>query len=635
MSIAESDAFKMSKSEVPQSIQSYTPFSSESWAYVNDKNNATYSAAGQCLVQFDLTSIASQRKFLSVDDLYVTVPLVYVGQFVDANGQGIHPVVGGGAGQTSLGQLGAAANLLTLKNGFHSIVHQAELSMNGKVIQEATPLLNLYKGFRLISEMCANDLKTSAQTLGVAENGVDNPQSVFYNNTLNAPTVLASTSFSCSGGGFTNNRPCGPTNAVSTPWQGTHNNQNWLCANEALNRRMSRIVDSTGSAANGVYSSTGIMSASQLSEDIKAYSTLLNANLTSTVGANYITYYDTAILPLKFIFDAIDKMPMMKNTAIVLRLYLNTGSCIVPVHPDGQAGIVQYYGPQSNNFIGTTCPFTLNYISNNIPLTTNAIACGLFIGKASTTNLSVTYVPGCMDGAVAAFSSSAVSANLGLSNASHPMTACRCYYRLLELDPLHEEKYLTANTDKSVVFEDFRTQIYNSVPAGGSFSQIVTSKIKAPVAVVVIPLLSTSNVGVSGTGTLNYWPQYSSPFDQCGGTSFSPCSLTNFQVSLGGVNMFETSLQYGWENFIEQVSMFDNLTGNNLDVLTRGVTNQQIWDMNRVYVCNLTRGDPSDRLTPRNLKVSFKNNCRVAIDAHIFTVFLDEIRVDVRTGLIR
>ncbi len=65
-----------------------------------------------------------------------------------------------------------------------------------------------------------------------------------------------------------------------------------------------------------------------------------------------------------------------------------------------------------------------------------------------------------------------------------------------------------------------------------------------------------------------------------------------------------------------------------------GLVNKEWWDMNRIYYVNLSRSTKSDRMTPRNIVLSFKNSSLVSIDLKVFTVYLDSFRISVDTGLI-
>lgn len=653
MSVFETDNYKMAKSEEPQSTSQYTPFEDSQFNYINDINSGVYSS-NPTLVQFDLTSIMSHNAFTSVEDLFVAVPIVMVGQFVTAAGLGIPPTgtastagaATGGAGTfnstfTAGSSLGYASSLLALKGSYQSLVHQCELSVGGRVVADLQPFTNIYSGFRLASQMGAgSDLRASATSLGMSDVGLDNQNSAMFSSRLNPITADTTATSGC---GLTNNRPFGGSTigtVAGTQVQSILGNQNQFVANDAIGRRLSRYVDATSTGGvNGVYGTSGaqgsgtitIMSASQLATECKPNVQLVSgaAGATGTANSNYIVYYDTAILPLKYLMDVVDKLPMMKRTDMLLRMYFNTGSLIVPVkRGDSDAIATQYFAPQSSTFVNT-CPFTVNYLGAGVPANTTGIAAGLFIAKSATTALSITAVTGA--GGVTA--TSAVI-NLGSAAVSHPLTACRCYFNQVALTPEKEEAYLLANTAKQVVYERFIYNQYNNITTGSNYSQLIASGVQNPLAAIIVPFISTANTGLSGSGTLNFPAQYSSPFDTCGGISFAPISLTNLQVAVGMKNQLQNSLYYTFENYLEQVCQYESISGNKLDILNSGVISQAWWEQNRVYFVNLSRGSPADRATPRNILVSFTNNTNITIDAMVFIVYASKIVVNVRSGLV-
>ena len=101
--------------------------------------------------------------------------------------------------------------------------------------------------------------------------------------------------------------------------------------------------------------------------------------------------------------------------------------------------------------------------------------------------------------------------------------------------------------------------------------------------------------------------QLQSPFDTAPATS-GPFSLINLQVLLGGVNVLNNILSYSWENFIEQLSLYEKINSSDLG-LSCGLINEFYWsNAYRVYYVDLTRCNISDLNTPKNLSVSFSNN---------------------------
>jgi hypothetical protein len=85
-------------------------------------------------------------------------------------------------------------------------------------------------------------------------------------------------------------------------------------------------------------------------------------------------------------------------------------------------------------------------------------------------------------------------------------------------------------------------------------NQLINSGIVHPTGVLIVPFLAPVT-GTSGLGD----SQWKSPFDTCPCTS-SPVSLTNLQVSVGGQNVLQSTLQCGYEHFLEQVNLAEQLT---------------------------------------------------------------------------
>ena len=126
--------------------------------------------------------------------------------------------------------------------------------------------------------------------------------------------------------------------------------------------------------------------------------------------------------------------------------------------------------------------------------------------------------------------------------------------------------------------------------------------------------------------------QWKSPFDTCPCTT-SPVSLTNLQVFVGGQNVLQSTLQYGYEHFLEQVNLAEQLTSSDFGIST-GLINQNYWENSKWYYVNVERGNAADKLNGRNIHVSFTNNSNVPIEVMVFIFYSDEIAIDVKTGLV-
>ena len=286
------DNYDFEKSSLAQSLDEYTPFlDKQTNNYINDQNSGVYSA-NQSLVQFDLSSLYSSSKFTNTNDMFLTIPVTMVFALSVA---GAAPTV---APPT------AGWALQTLKSGYHNLIHQADLQIDGKTVSESQPFLGTFTGIKLLSELSQTDLKSFGSVIGLSD-VVDTPNSAIFNTDTTTPGNWTN------GNGMTNNNVFGHcTMPLGSP------NQNLSVCNEAINKRALRTIDTSKAGINKI--SGTIVSADQLKNDFKSTYQILNTS--------YGVIYDTAIIRLKDILDVTDKIGLVKRFNGVLRLYINTGS---------------------------------------------------------------------------------------------------------------------------------------------------------------------------------------------------------------------------------------------------------------------------------------------------------------------
>ena len=594
-----SDNYEFAKSSEPQSASNYTAYTNKQNNYINDINNGVYSNnSGLSLVQWDLTSIYNSAGFSDASDLYLAVPIIMNAAFSD-NAAAVAP------------STAAAYGLCSIKSNYQHLIHQLEIVCGGKTCEQMVPFLSIAKHFQLLSTMSATDLKSVNVSLGISET-LDNERSVQWRTVVSATAGTAQL-----GLGLCNNKPWDSAAGAADVPLLQKPLQNDGTVNGAIQRRISRMVDASkaaGSSFNGIYGgltngqAPTIMSASQLAMEIKPYYTVSN---------NIMTWFDVALIPLKYISDFIDKLGLVQKLDLVIRAYFNTGSLSVAVANPNTAGTK--YGAISNSTFSNICPFTINHLNGavadgGIPAAATSIVAGLFIAKSPTTSIN--------------------GINLAAGNLNHPMAACRCYYSQVALDPSRALTYVRENTEKQIVYEQVLFNQYTNITAGSSFSQLVQSGIKNPISVLIIPFISTScgtstTAGLALSGALGF-TQYGSPYDTSP-ASYAPISLTNLSVTLGGVNVLNTALNYTFENFLSQIVTAESLTSADVGVAV-GLITQAWWEQNRVYFVDLARANAADREMPRNLNISFNNNTQIPIDIMVFSIYLDKVVLNVQTG---
>ena len=579
------DNYDFEKSSLAQDLDGYSPFlDKQSNSYINDQNSGVYSAS-QSLVQFDLSSLYNSSKFTNTNDMVICLPITMVFALSTATAGGI------------LAPPGAGWALQCLKSGYHNLIHQADLQVDGKTISETQPFLGTFTHIKLLSELSQNDLKSIGTAIGFSD-VLDTPSSAIYSGTT-ATTVAGP-----SGNGLCNNLAFGHSTqpALTTAGPGA---QNVAICNEAINKRVLKVIDTTTKANyNTIFSNTGLVTPTAiLSSDYKSTYRI------GGTGNNYGIITDVAVIRLKDIFDCMNNIGLVKKFSGVLRLYINTGSLSLTC---ADAAVSAYNFSVGNSTFNNVCPFTINTLgvavgSGGLTAGTLRINAGLFLGKALATNLGPAGI------------------NLAESGAQHPMQACRLYYSSIQLEPEKALAYSRANQAKNVVFRNYYFNQINAVTAGATYSQLIQSGITNPYALIVVPYISS----VVGTGVGYQWQ---SPFDTCPATG-SPCILENLQVQLGGQQVLSSAYNYGFETFLMQYSNCEALSSSDFGV-SCGVVSKEWWEMNRIYYVNLSRSTRADQMTPRNIVLSFKNSSNVAIDLKVFTVYLDRIVLNVDTGAV-
>ena len=576
--MSNSDTYDFMKSSVPQSVNDYTPFTDKQWDFKQDQNQGVYATgSGMTQVTFDLNNMFDSSSFVDISEMYLTIPIILNAAYATAAAT-IDPAASSSAN----------FSLLSLKSGYQHLIHQMAITSNGKTVSDMQGFVNIIKHWKLLSSMSATDLKNLAPSLGLSET-LDNERSVQW---------VSAAAATKRGVGLCNNQAFIGT--VSTDTQVTAGAaQNAGTTNGALQKRISKIIDTTtkGKAYNNIVDT--ITSTSKLNTEIKP---------NFVITGNIMSWYDVAIIPLKYINDYINKAGIVRRADLKLVIWVNTGTCTCTVDSAGSANV--NYSAFSSTF-SNTLPYTINHIpaamaNGGVPDTTVLIATALSIARPTTTSLG------------------AAAVNLG-GGAAHAMPACRIYYSKIKLDPVKALTFVQENTAKEIVFENYYFNQYPNISANGSFSSLVQSGVKNPIGLLVVPFIANVTAGVA-------WNQYASPWDTSPAT-YAPLSLTNLNVNLGNANVLASSYNYTYENFLQQIVGAESLTSSDIGVNV-GLISQSWWEMNRVYYIDLARARSADKESLRSITLSFTNNSLVAIDLMVFTIYLDKVTMNIETGIV-
>lgn len=606
------DTYEFSRSNLPQGLDMISPYVSKQWGFVNDINSQNYTNNGVSLVQLDLGSIFNSSAFVDPAQMYIAVPLTLVSAYVSSNTAGttVAPTAAN-----------AAWAVHGLKNGYWNLVHGADVTINGKTIDQFVPNLNCFINFKMLSQFSQDDLKTLGSTLGFS--ALDNPESMRYNPSASqtgtaaafssAGATNALTAGFTSGNGIVNNQPFpvgsatadgGDQGAQATQFTGAYNNGFYARIKKYSDTTNNTFQNFFGATAGTGSAATTLMTTTQIQNEFKPY---------TVISGNYIITYDVAVIRLCDILDCFKQLPLTKKLDCTLRLYMNTGT-VASALSTLAAGSQMCSSGAYNSFTNT-CPLIQSGLTN-IPATATGLVSGLYIYKPPTTSY--------------------FGVNFANSGAAHAMTSVRCYFPSITLKPEKIPAYLSENHAKKIVYSSVLFNTFNNISSGATFSGLVQAGVSNIRGVLVLPFVSNTIYGAANAAAItgvSTFSQFQSPFDTAPATN-APLSLINLQVMVGGVNQLMNTLNYSFENFYEQVTMYEKINQSNLGI-SCGLIDEYYWNNGyRAYYVDVSRGNLSDMMESRNVNVSFTNNTNVNLDVMVFVEYYQSLEIDVETGLI-
>ena len=684
------DIYEFTKSTLPQGVSEETPYAQKHWNYIQDINAGSYtSGSGLSLVQFDLSSIYNSSKLVDVSQTYLAIPITYCTAWTKTDGttvaptknawastglksgyfqllQGLDLTIAGkvveqfvpnlnqyvsfkmlsqmsqddlkaygatlGMGDTidnweSLGWISSANNNISTATALNAVTPVAfangmsnnqpfpinppiltgvtwTVSTSG--ITTATATITVSSNASIVAGMYVTGEYIPANTFVVS---VGSSNAITLSQQVIVPAPAASTAIPLY---FYDNLSSnfGDDSNAYTQWSGSYNN--------GFYSRLKRIPDTTNTASGilsnlyGTDNTKSIATPTTMRTEFRPY-------FTTNTSSNIAYWYDIAIIRTQDILDSMKQLPLMKKFDAQMRLYLNVGSVVSNIVSSGSNGF-QVTSATSNTFTNT-CPLIQSALQVT-PAATVCVTSALFIGSPQATSIAV-------QGGTVNFNGAGANAA-----AAHFMPSCRFYFPQVDLKPEKLDMYISSNRAKKICFTSVLNNTFSNISSGTTSSFLVQSGVSNIRGIFILPsVASTVNGAVSGTSTYTTpFSQALSPFDTYPMTS-APISLINLQVAVGGVNQLANVYSYSFENFLHQVSTYEKINGADLG-LSCGLINQAYWEANRMYYVDLSRCNPADLLTPRNITISFTNNSNVTIDVQVFTEYYREMTLDVETGLI-
>ena len=238
---------------------------------------------------------------------------------------------------------------------------------------------------------------------------------------------------------------------------------------------------------------------------------------------------------------------------------------------------------------------------------------------------------------------------LTTASSTHSKTQCMFYTSLYKLAPLEEERFFGSYAKRTILFDDHivfcNDNRFLNIASGGQVSVQLTAGQTRLRSLIIMPYLSGTSHGspitalgttyTAGVGQLGSPMQ--SPFSSCPGTLASYGRINNLNVLLSGSNYYQTALQYGYEQYFNEVRLSKSAYGGKMREISSGLLSQNDWETLYPFVyvdlANHTYSEANDN-TPRSVNVSFTNASTVAIDYWIFLVYQRELSISANGSLV-
>jgi hypothetical protein len=309
-------------------------------------------------------------------------------------------------------------------------------------------------------------------------------------------------------------------------------------------------------------------------------------------------------LPLTRLGDLFNKYPLVKGSQ--MRLVLNFNSSSVGV---------------SFTNVGPTMSLTANptmLAGNTVtPLVSNALSSKITNGGVSaitiTTQIQTTTVAGVLN----------TTAQRGYAS----LPQCRLYLPVYTINPNFEERLLT-NRLKTIRYNDIYQQPILGIVNGAQAQVNLTTALPNVEMLIILPFHTNGGTQVAATSAM-----FQSPFNTSPATTMPGGMLAfqNFNVSVSGQNVFNNNLNFGYDDWVNEVKKCGLNAGLSRE-LASGLISKTTWEWSPFIIADLSRRPLSADKTFQSVNVSMTNQTGVTMDYYCFILYQKEVQIDVVTG---
>jgi hypothetical protein len=575
------------------------PFIERQYVECFDSNNGIYTS-NQIVIS--TSALTFSGRWLDYANAYFRFPIVMAIYKTEAS--------------TNFGAGSYSNYAMALKNSFTHIIHSVDCKLNGSSITSIASFQNMWYHFKEIQSMNVADLQHL-------------PSTNFYPDSAFSWTYKANTSVD--GQGVCNNRPFSclisrlknyDSANVSAGDFPTANTISGGFASNYVGVMHPIIADSIQTGGNDGM----LMRAKQYAFNPKAsvYSALLDTDATTQVWKNYFYKYPTddnvatktalvwqitAIIPLKSVCQFFENAPLLRSTKLDLILNINQGS----VNLTGTGVAETDDSPRKLTWVQTnastsygTVPFIVSSGDIDQP---NAELISDTGAKTFTAGLGI------------------VSLRCGgivNETITHSSKNCSLVVPSYALNSASETEYLSLSGGKKTIYYRDMTS-YVLTNQSGTIQPLLTTSAVRPLSISIFPFITASSNGDIGVS------QLLSAFDTAPATYAPLFEAYDTQIIVSGTNLWQNSMNYNYQNFVQEISQFSTLNGNSISALGSGLITQTMWEQTYgVIVADLSRRVADS--TPKSISFKMTIKSKKAVDLYCFVEVLKSLTIDLQTG---
>lgn len=515
-------------------------FEKKEMVYSTDSNNGSY-PQGQII--FDLASLSNCGRLCDFKNSTLVIPVV-----MRLSGTGVTDNV-------------QNCFALSWKNHIHTIDSISCQLSNHSVI-EPVEFSNIPASFKLLSEFSKNELDTLGCSYGFHKDNAFSLRQNVADSEFAADGYESNNSVSVSGATtLADGRGYG--HVALSPFSG----------NDALMQRMvNTSLDLTGD--QNIQTAHAQVGKSQCRR-----------------GAGVVLYEGLITLPLRFLSDFFDKLPLIRNAYVKMSITTNLISRSVIGLNNADT-----YNTLTHQLSAKCVPYMISEIARGWKKTAGVGECIIESGIGTLSD----------------------------NTRNNTLTACRLYTPTYTLSPIIESQYFSQGPKQILYNSHFRVVTPVQAPNQQLTSFLVTNGLSRIRSVLIVPI--ATNAG----GTLN---NLQSPFSSCPTTTAPYAYVRNFNIRIGGSPWYSENQFYGWEHYQEEIKSL-GVNGNLETGLSSGLINQCEWNAAYRYIyVDLTRkASQGIDDQSKSIHLDLINGSALPIQYHVYVCYQKKVTIDVATG---